>query len=408
IENKEKLAKYSLDIDSVIKVSFVFTEVEKLLKEKETEISICNIKINGNELSKGLLDIIKQFKADLLKEQENLDEPQKKYQKYLNDKKEWELNRKDVEGNKETSGTLRYYQSILDYLNNTLMNVIIVKREKRIEKVKQIFNNKKSIISIYDKTKKGIDLRIQENLDLLENYKINIDASLILNNTFSKRFLGFISQNKLGSFYSIDGGLYQINEIIEGKNLNNVEDVELLLSTIVEYFFKDKRREFNDEDRFIDEQVNNIEGLYDYLFSLDYIDYHYQLKLGAKEIEQLSPGERGALLLIFYLLLDKNDIPLIIDQAEDNLDNHSVANVLVPFIRRAKQKRQIILVTHNPNLAVVADAEQIIWVNIDKENKNKFEYISGSIENKEINKRIVNVLEGAMPAFNKRKQKYYE
>ena len=122
----------------------------------------------------------------------------------------------------------------------------------------------------------------------------------------------------------------------------------------------------------------------------------------------MSPGERGALLLVFYLLLDKNDIPLILDQPEDNLDNHSVANVLVPFIRRAKQKRQIILVTHNPNLAIVADAEQIIWVDIDKKDKNKFEYISGSIENRVVNEKIVNVLEGAMPAFNKRKQKYYE
>lgn len=129
---------------------------------------------------------------------------------------------------------------------------------------------------------------------------------------------------------------------------------------------------------------------------------------GKKKLQQLSPGERGALLLIFYLLLDKDNKPLIIDQPEDNLDNHSVANILVPFIRKAKANRQIILVTHNPNLAVVSDAEQVIYVNIDKENEYTFEYESGSIENRSINERIVQVLEGAMPAFNKRKRKYYE
>lgn len=111
--------------------------------------------------------------------------------------------------------------------------------------------------------------------------------------------------------------------------------------------------------------------------------------------------------MVFYLLLDKDDKPLIIDQPEDNLDNHSVAKILVPFIMRAKKKRQIIMVTHNPNLAVFADAEQIIYVDIDKKNENSFSFKSGSIENKEINECIVKVLEGTMPAFNKRKDKYY-
>ncbi|MDQ7067548.1 MAG: hypothetical protein Q9M40_06025 [Sulfurimonas sp.] len=85
--------------------------------------------------------------------------------------------------------------------------------------------------------------------------------------------------------------------------------------------------------------------------------------------EQLSPGERGALVIIFYLLIDKGDIPLIIDQPEDNLDNESVFEYLVPYIKQAKQNRQIIIVTHNPNIAVVSDAEQIIYTEIDKADK---------------------------------------
>ena len=113
-------------------------------------------------------------------------------------------------------------------------------------------------------------------------------------------------------------------------------------------------------------------------------------------------------MLVFYLLLDKNDIPLIIDQPEDNLDNHSVEKILVPFIRAGKAKRQIIMVTHNPNLAVVADAEQIIYVNLNKDDNYTFSTVMGSIENVDVNKKIVEVLEGAMPAFNKRKDEYYE
>ena len=108
----------------------------------------------------------------------------------------------------------------------------------------------------------------------------------------------------------------------------------------------------------------------------------------------------------FYLVLDKEDIPLIIDQPEDNLDNNSVAKVLVPYIKEAKKLRQIIMVTHNPNLAVVADSEQVIKVGIDKENGNEFYFISGGIEHPKINEQIVEVLEGTIPAFSLRKDKY--
>ena len=63
------------------------------------------------------------------------------------------------------------------------------------------------------------------------------------------------------------------------------------------------------------------------------------------------------LLLIFYLQLDRKSTPLVIDQPEDNLDNDSIFKVLAPCIREAKKRRQVIMVTHNPNLAVGADAE---------------------------------------------------
>lgn len=139
---------------------------------------------------------------------------------------------------------------------------------------------------------------------------------------------------------------------------------------------------------------------------MDYLLPVYDLRLDGKKLEELSPGERGALLLVFYLIIDKEDIPLVIDQPEDNLDNKSVYEILTHFIKLAKSRRQIIIVTHNPNLAVGADAEQIIYVEIEKKNKCKFTYESGAIENPTINNRIVEILEGTMPAFQKRELKY--
>jgi len=120
----------------------------------------------------------------------------------------------------------------------------------------------------------------------------------------------------------------------------------------------------------------------------------------------LSPGEKGTLLLVFYLLIDQEKIPLLIDQPEHNLDNQTVFKLLVNCVKKAKQKRQIFIVTHNPNLAVVCDAEQIICTRIDKTNDNKVFYDSGAIENPKMNKMIIDVLEGTKIAFNQRRFKY--
>ena len=149
-----------------------------------------------------------------------------------------------------------------------------------------------------------------------------------------------------------------------------------------------------------------LNNLYDYICNSNFLQPIYNLKLGNKTLQELSPGERGALLLIFYLILDNDDIPLIIDQPEENLDNESVYHILVHFIKKVKEKRQIVIVTHNPNLAIVCDANQIINIQIEKENKNTVKFYSGAIEDEFMNKAIVNILEGTLPAFNNRDSKY--
>src|SRR3546814_11376523 len=72
-------------------------------------------------------------------------------------------------------------------------------------------------------------------------------------------------------------------------------------------------------------------------------------------------GTRGIVLLLLYLALDdSDDRPLIIDQPEENLDPKSVFDELVALFIAAKAKRQVIMVTHNANLVINTDADQII------------------------------------------------
>ena len=153
--------------------------------------------------------------------------------------------------------------------------------------------------------------------------------------------------------------------------------------------------------------VSSVQDFYNYIYSLDYLKPKYILRWAGKDLSQLSPGERGTVLLIFYLFISRDEIPLVIDQPEENLDNETVYGVLVPCIKESKKRRQIIIVTHNPNLAVVCDAEQIIYSEIDKQNGNRISYTCGAIENPTINKKLIDVLEGTRPAFDNRDHKYY-
>ena len=97
-----------------------------------------------------------------------------------------------------------------------------------------------------------------------------------------------------------------------------------------------------------------------WLYSTAHITIQYGIEYEGVAIEQLSPGTRGIVLLLLYLAVDLEDSrPLIIDQPEENLDPNSVYEELVPHFREARKRRQVIIVTHNANLVVNTDADQV-------------------------------------------------
>jgi len=409
-EKKQELNSFEIDINSLLSFSIDTRSIKAKIIEKQNNLKLEQEKLGESESQKDFINLKEQHKQKILElkiEREKLNSEQKVYQDYLAAKEAWQKEQEKIIGLAKIPDTLVYYKEILKYINDELESDLNNKYEERKKIVQRIFEKKQEVISIYKESRKQLNNIIEEQSDILKDYSISVEAALVLNNSFEIKFLESIDKGKAGSFYSKSGGELTLKKIIEGIDFDNIEDIKNFLHKIIFALNNDTRNEQN-ETRQVSDQVKNILELYNYLFSLDFLERNYQLKQGNKNIEQLSPGERGALLLVFYLLLDKNDIPLIIDQPEDNLDNNSVATVLVPFIREAKKKRQIIMVTHNPNLAVVSDAEQVIYVNLDKKNDNRFSTISGSIENEKVNEKIVDVLEGAMPAFNTRKRKYYD
>jgi ABC-type lipoprotein export system ATPase subunit len=399
--------KFEVDLplnkDSVL--SFIEKENIRLIELKQ----LLEEDLEVDENDKSLVFKLNAEKRKLEEEQEKLDEPRKLYQNYLNQLKAIESQKRLLEGDEKTQNSLKYLEKEISFLENDLQNQINHKRRIRTEIVKKLIQSKFSVVQIYRDITQSIKKKIDQNQNLLKSYPIDIEAKIHFKSSFNNDFLNCINQKVAGTFQSLVGGDEKLSNFIKNTDLNQEESIVNFLNLVVESLFEDKREEAKSpKNRNLEDQVKDPEGFYDFLFSLDYLHYNYELMQGRKKLEQLSPGERGALLLIFFLLLDKDDKPIILDQPEDNLDNQSVANILVPFIKKAKNNRQIIIVTHNPNLAIVSDAEQVIYVKLDKEDNNKFSYISGSIENPKINYQIVTVLEGAMPAFKKRKDKYYE
>ncbi len=410
-DKKQELKEFNIDIDKLISLSVDFSEIDMLIAEKKDKLESALVLLGEKTGEKGYVSLQDQFKEKqkiLKAETSKLDTEQKLFQEYLADRAKWEQEKTKIIGSNNQPDTLEFYKTEVRYLDNNLGAELETKYEERREITRNIFDKKQEVIAVYKDARKRLNEIIQKNSKTLKDYKIDVDAFMTTKNDFSERFLNYIDKNKKGSFYSQEGAESKFKALVSELNFDQKEDVISFLDSIIDALKEDKREKQNGEQRIVSDQVKNIAELYSYLFSLDFLENNYQLKQGDKNLEQLSPGERGALLLVFYLLLDKSDIPLIIDQPEDNLDNHSVAKILVPFIKMAKKNRQIIMVTHNPNLAVVADAEQVIYVKLDKENDYEFSTVLGSIEDREVNEKIVAVLEGAMPAFNIRKRKYYD
>lgn len=366
-------------------------ELEKLLDDKNTDSSVFQAKVLKQQLE--------GMKA-------KLDAPNRAYQAYLKEKKDWDVKLRELKGNKEASESLEGLKALLaafDELPNQIGGV----REKQVETAGLIHAQKVAIQAIYQDLYRPVQ-------DFIDNHEIAKPAlnlefrSELENYGFARKLMGYINNNRKGTYYGADDGLKQAKSYIAPIDLEDVESVKKFLLQVDDSLHSDLRDPSRKPVLLSSQLLQDHEAgdVYNFLYGLDYIRPRYVLRWDEKELAMLSPGERGTLLLVFYLLIDKGDMPLIIDQPEGNLDNHTVFKVLVDCIKEARKYRQVIIVTHNPNLAVVCDADQVIYAKMDKEDGNRITYSSGSLENPRTSKHVTDVLEGTLKAFGVREAKY--
>ena len=405
-EYSQILTKYNINPNDVFNYTINTSTISIEIQNVVALIAALDLILNPqNQLGKAFN--LLTLNAQLQKGQEELDKPAKEQQKYLDALKNWDLQKQTIEGNIESEGSLKFLESQLIYLNTQLIPALTIKYNERKELAEQLFSKKIDLINIRKELFLPVSQFIEDFKELKARYDVKIDVALELR-SFADNFFNKISQGKAGTFCGKEDGYKRLLDIIEKAHFETQEGFIAFTDELIDNLQHDKR---TTDNSIVDissqlRKGTEVNELYDYIFNYDYLQPIYNLKLGIKTLLELSPGERGALLLIFYLILDKDDIPLIIDQPEENLDNESVYHILVHFIKKVKEQRQIIIVTHNPNLAIVCDADQIIHMQIEKENKNTVKFYSGAIEDKITNEAVVNILEGTLPAFNNRDLKY--
>ncbi|PZR29086.1 MAG: hypothetical protein DI535_03470 [Citrobacter freundii] len=383
-------AGLGLDIRALTTMTITTAPVDQFIKaEQERVAALSQTLSEDQETAKGtslVQDLQAKRKAQELLGVE-LAKPLRDYQEYEQRLKAWEVRRAEIIGTSEKIDSLVYFETELAYIDTGVdkdLEKLVLAQEALM---RQIFAAKQEVQAIYNKIKTSISEVLKE---YSAEQNISLETAFKIDRYFYNRLFDYV--NKYGDLYQV--GDQPVRDLVKEHDFDKIDDIIAFVKKLLgkNLHYKEGRKG----------------DLYNYLTTLAYLEPEYDLRLNGKSLKQLSPGEKGGLLLIFYLVLDKDNKPLVIDQPEDNLDNQSVAEILVPYIKTAKSKRQIIMVTHNPNLAIVADAEQIVYMDIDKEKDYAVKAVAGAIENPAINKHIVDILEGKMQAFNNRRLKYRE
>lgn len=396
-----------LDILGVAWADLASIEIKTaLLDEKSEQISAKQVDLKGeSEKLSGDMAVLTAKKQTFTA---MLDAPQQQFEAYQRQLSDWnkklaELNGSPIEP--ETKVGLETRMAQLKELPALLKGL----EEKRLNLSGEIFDTLNAQRHAREVLFKPVQDLIQNNSLIREDYRLQFQATLAATaDAISDLLFNLIKQNS-GEFRGLDEASATVRKLFDNHNLNSKDEALSFIKALHEKVLNAARG--NDTAAIgifnVLKKGQSAVSVYDLIFGLNFLEPRYSLLFQDTQIEQLSPGQRGALLLIFYLLVDKGKLPIILDQPEENLDNETVFRLLVPVLSEAKKHRQIIMVTHNPNLAVVCDAEQIIHAQFDRAANSSISYKSGAIENTVLNGAVVTVLEGTKPAFDNRSGKYH-
>ena len=309
-------------------------------------------------------------------------------------------------------------------------NENLIKEKQRLATSKELNNKMRAALDIYRSLQKTISEDLvrrnscySEVVQEINNshsqmpHGISLEAS-ILAKTDRSDFYTYVNKNKIPNNHPfnaiyLENGSTDITKLPAlFADIKTVKDSSLILNTT--------------EVVYPLNQDVGIEGIFKNLVT-DIAEYNFEVKYKNDSLFDMSPGKKGTVLLLLFLELNSSEYPILIDQPEDNLDNRTIYDLLCKMIRTKKKERQIILISHNANIVVATDSENIIVANqrgqneTEHNNQYRFEYVNGSLEtsfdqssdktlsdldSKGIRQHVCDILEGGDEAFLEREQKY--
>lgn len=302
----------------------------------------------------------------------------------------------------------------------------IIKEKRKLVKLEELNVKLNGIQNLYDSQ---IDVLSHSFADFEEYY--NQYAKEISNNFTSSTEDLIFSVNKV---FRKEQFSQKIHNILNNKSFGRFDKIDLRDIKETELTIDNLRALI---ESLLINSIDSLQFKSNYTlesgfreFFTDWYNVDYIVKMDNDTIQEMSPGKKALVLLRLLVSLAESSCPILIDQPEDDLDNRSIFDELIQFIKTKKIDRQIIIVTHNANIVLGGDAELVIVANQQGKNapnrEYKFEYRGGSIENnsaildernntvlpgvlnhKGMQEHICEILEGGERAFYLRKHKYH-
>ncbi|HAP2985684.1 TPA: DNA repair ATPase [Enterococcus faecalis] len=377
-------------------------ESDSRILEKISQESV-EININVNDLSD---DLTKQLQDFILNQQEQLNLEWQTKILQLQQEQQGLIETQNIEI-KSVESSSEYEKGLENIATNETLRSLTKQAEVEEEKLAKfnmfseetdrlnlkIIQKKEEILTQYNNFK-----RLREKLE--KEFKIQANQVEIELN-----FLPITFESQIGYLH----GRNSINNsFIEAFNENSDSKIESIFDNLDLSYNQGKTQ--NDLIKDVLER--------------QWYSRNYTLKYDGDNFLQMSQGKKAFVILTLILEFSKDEKPVIIDQPEDSLDNRAIYVELTKYLKSKKRDRQIILVTHNPNVVVGADSENVIVANQHSElypnaNQIQFDYLNGPLENslnnddaidflskRGIREHVVELLEGGNEAFKKREEKY--
>lgn len=395
---EEKLKQQTLFDADVSKIAQTEIGILSYMEELNSVISnheyFFQQEITGSELNKDLFEEASKLFVELKAEFE-------KIKKIQSTSKSLHKNMKDVllKINAKKEGLKEEFAKIKrEFATDTINPDNFLKLNRQIEtaqlKLKEIEKSEKKRTELQNSLLEKLS---ELNNLWLEEYKLLKTEVDRINEAESKLTIEVLFKDRRDKF------LDKLKQIFRGSGIRETayQEIESTFKDFIE-IYKDstKLNGILNENQVVEFKTRFTENL-DSLLTYK-VENKIIINYNGKALDKHSLGQRASALILFLLAQKENNV-LIIDQPEDDLDNQTIYDEVIKELKKIKGNMQFIFATHNANIPVLGDSEKVVSCSYDEK---KIHVHSGTIDNHETQRFIVDIMEGGDEAFNRRKNIY--